>query len=47
MNQIETYIEGLYEEMTDKISATRQILKLARVPENMEALSQNGRDIMR
>ncbi|KAI9207591.1 kinesin-associated protein-domain-containing protein [Polychytrium aggregatum] len=41
IDSIEQYIEGLYEEMPDKISSTRSILQLARVPENMELLIGN------
>lgn len=40
-SRIEEYIEGLYEEMPDKINSTRNILQLARIPENMEALIEN------
>ena len=42
MTLIESYIEGLYEETSDKIEATRKILFLARIPENMESLLKNG-----
>jgi hypothetical protein len=42
MSLIDTYIEGLYEEMKDKISATRKLLALARVPENQAPLIRNG-----
>lgn len=45
MALIETYIEGLYEEMKDKITATRKILALARVPENQEPLISNGESL--
>jgi hypothetical protein len=41
LSSIDEYIEGLYEEMPDKIIATRNILQLARVPENMGKLIQN------
>jgi flagellin-specific chaperone FliS len=41
LSSIDEYIEGLYEEMPDKIISTRSILHLARVPENMEKLIQN------
>ncbi|KAJ3293590.1 Kinesin-associated protein 3 [Borealophlyctis nickersoniae] len=46
MNNIEQYIEGLYEEIPDKIASTRNILQLARVPENMEALIGNGNHVV-
>ncbi|KAJ3133546.1 hypothetical protein HK101_004446, partial [Irineochytrium annulatum] len=41
LDLIEHYIEGLYEEVPEKITATRNILSLARVPENMETLISN------
>jgi hypothetical protein len=42
MSQIDTYIEGLYEDVKDKIISTRAILQLAKVPENMQELVTNG-----
>lgn len=41
MDNMEQYIEGLYEEIPEKVSSTRHILQLARIPENMEALITN------
>ncbi|KAI8848530.1 kinesin-associated protein-domain-containing protein [Chytridium lagenaria] len=41
LDRIEHYIEGLYEEIPDKIASTRKILYLAKMPENMEALISN------
>lgn len=41
MDAIEQYIEGLYEEIPEKIHSTRVILQLARVPENMDTLIGN------
>ncbi|KAJ3093007.1 Kinesin-associated protein 3 [Quaeritorhiza haematococci] len=41
MDNIEQYIEGLYEEIPDKINSTRNILQLARVPDHMEYLVAN------
>ncbi|KAJ3276056.1 Kinesin-associated protein 3 [Terramyces sp. JEL0728] len=41
LSQIETYIEGLYEEIKEKIQSTRCILQLAKIPENMQALVAN------
>lgn len=41
LENIEEYIEGLYEEMPDKIISTRNILQLARVPHNMQVLTEN------
>ncbi|KAJ3039310.1 Kinesin-associated protein 3 [Rhizophlyctis rosea] len=38
---LDKYIEGLYEEIPDKIASTRNILQLARNPENMDALISN------
>jgi hypothetical protein len=42
MNQIDSYIEGLYEEVKEKIVSTRAILSLAKNPENMQELVSNG-----
>ncbi|KAJ3115068.1 Kinesin-associated protein 3 [Phlyctochytrium bullatum] len=42
LDRIEFYIEGLYEEIPEKVAATRKILQLAKMPENMEALISNG-----
>lgn len=42
MSQIDTYIEGLYEDIKDKVISTRAILQLAKVPENMNDLVTNG-----
>ena len=42
IEKIDDYIEGLYEEMPDKINATRKILQLARVNSYMESLIENG-----
>ncbi|KAI9356221.1 kinesin-associated protein-domain-containing protein [Zopfochytrium polystomum] len=41
MDQIELYVEGLYEELPEKIASTKHILQLARVPDNMELLISN------
>ncbi|KAJ3412303.1 Kinesin-associated protein 3 [Chytridiales sp. JEL 0842] len=41
MDNMEHYIEGLYEEIPDKIASTQHILQLARVPENMDLLMAN------
>ncbi|KAI8586335.1 kinesin-associated protein-domain-containing protein [Geranomyces variabilis] len=38
---IESYIEGLYEEIPDKIKSTRNVLELARDPANLDALVGN------
>ncbi|KAJ3159524.1 Kinesin-associated protein 3 [Geranomyces michiganensis] len=38
---IESYIEGLYEEIPDKIKSTRNVLELARDPANLDALIGN------
>ncbi|KAI8916105.1 kinesin-associated protein-domain-containing protein [Gorgonomyces haynaldii] len=42
MSQIDSYIEGLYEEMKEKITSTRRILELAKSPEHMPQLAANG-----
>ncbi|KAJ3103417.1 Kinesin-associated protein 3 [Phlyctochytrium planicorne] len=41
LDRIEQYVEGLYEEIPEKIAATRKILQLAKAPENMENLISN------
>ena len=41
INQIEEYIELLYEEGAPKVRASNLILQLARNPDNLEELSQN------
>ncbi|TPX57785.1 hypothetical protein PhCBS80983_g03597 [Powellomyces hirtus] len=38
---IESYIEGLYEEIPDKIKSTRNVMELAREPGNLDALVGN------
>ncbi|KAJ3210624.1 hypothetical protein HDU67_005161 [Dinochytrium kinnereticum] len=43
LDRIEQYIEGLYEEIPEKVASTRKILHLAKMPENMEALISNGK----
>jgi hypothetical protein len=42
MDFIEEYIESLYEGIKEKLIATRKILYLAKIPENMETLLKNG-----
>lgn len=39
---IDEYIENLYEGMQEKLVATRKILELAKIPDNMEILLKNG-----
>ncbi|KAI8809755.1 kinesin-associated protein-domain-containing protein [Cladochytrium replicatum] len=41
LDRIEQYIEGLYEEIPEKVVSTRNILQLARIPENMDILISN------
>jgi flagellin-specific chaperone FliS len=41
MSKIDEYIEGLYEEINEKIQSTRNILQLAKSPEKMRILVQN------
>eukprot|EP00047_Mylnosiga_fluctuans_P022251 m.116739 g.116739 ORF g.116739 m.116739 type:complete len:798 (-) comp9189_c0_seq1:179-2572(-) len=43
MGDIETYVDMLYEEMDDKIKATRSILQLVRLADNLEDLALNER----
>lgn len=42
MDQVDQYIEGLYEEVNEKIASTKAILQLAKSPENMIDLISNG-----
>ena len=42
MEKIEEYTEGLYEDITEKIKATRAILELSKSPQNLSILSENG-----
>ena len=41
INNLEEYIELLYEEGAAKVRGSRLILQLARNPDNLEELSQN------
>ncbi|KAJ3286978.1 Kinesin-associated protein 3 [Rhizoclosmatium sp. JEL0117] len=41
LDMIEQYIEGLYEDMPDKIASTRNILSLAKNPQNLDILMDN------
>ena len=43
LNDIEDYIELLYEDIPQKVKGTALILQLARNPDNLEELTQNGR----
>ena len=47
MSYIEHYVEGLYEDIKDKILSTKKILYLARFPENMRSLISNGMHYLR
>ena len=42
INDIEEYVELLYEELPDKIRGTALILQLSRNPDNLEELAVNG-----
>ena len=42
INDIEDYIELLYEGIPEKVRATALILQLARNPDNLEEVVQNG-----
>ena len=42
INDIEDYIELLYEDIPDKVRATALILQLARNPDNLEEVVHNG-----
>ncbi|KAI8818255.1 kinesin-associated protein-domain-containing protein [Fimicolochytrium jonesii] len=41
MSNIDSYIEGLYEEIPEKTIATRNVMELSRDPQNLEALASN------
>ena len=45
INDIEEYVELLYEDLPEKIRGTALILQLTRNPDNLEELSVNGTDI--
>jgi hypothetical protein len=42
ISNIDDYIELLYEEISDKIKGSSLILKLTRIPDNLQELSKNG-----
>lgn len=42
ISKIDTYIEMLYEEISDKIKGSSMILQLARIPDNLQELSESG-----
>ena len=42
LNDIEEYIELLYEDTPNKIRGTALILQLTRNPDNLEEIAQNG-----
>ena len=42
LDNIDKYVEGMYEEIPDKINATRSLVVLARDPVNMETMIKNG-----
>lgn len=45
ISNIDSYMELLYEEIPDKIKGSSFILQLARVPDNLQELSKNGKEI--
>lgn len=42
MVELDTYIEGLYDDLAAKTKSTGLILQLARLPENLIELANNG-----
>jgi predicted NAD/FAD-binding protein len=42
MEDLDQYVELLYEELADKIKGTRAIMQLSRYPENLPILATNG-----
>ena len=43
ISNIDSYIELLYEEIPDKIKGSSLILQLARIPDNLQELTKNGK----
>ena len=44
INEIDDYLELLYEDVPEKIRGSALILQLSRNPDNLEELFQNGND---
>ncbi len=42
MSNLDTYLESLYDDLQAKISGTAMILQLARTPDNLTELAENG-----
>ena len=43
INDIDDYLELLYEDVPEKVRGTALVLQLARNPDNLEELFQNGK----
>lgn len=43
MSELESYLESLYDDLQAKIRGTGLILQLARTPDNLFELAENGR----
>lgn len=43
LNDIDEYLDLLYEDMPEKLRASALLLQLARNPDNLEELFQNGK----
>lgn len=46
INSIDSYMELLYDEIPDKIKGSSFILQLARIPDNLQELSKNGKSFL-
>lgn len=44
LNELESYIEMLYEDIPEKIKGVGHVLQLARNPDYLEELCHNGND---
>lgn len=44
INNIDEYVELLYEELGERIRGSAMILQMARNPDNLEELEKNGKD---
>jgi hypothetical protein len=47
IDQIENLVENLYEGLPEKITAAKSVLQLAKRPENLAALAENGTSVSR
>jgi len=45
INEMDEYLELMYEDVPEKLRGTALVLQLARNPDNLEELFQNGRHL--